>query len=716
VAGRRRSEKPAQAELPPASGLGADFALLPSTIFLSAFLLFLVQPLIAGYILPWFGGSSAVWTTAMLFFQLALVAGYSYAHLSVSFLAPRAQAGLHIGLLFFAVLLLPITPAANWKPVDTVDLSWQILVLLAANVGLPFVLLASSSPLLQAWSHRLRPSVPSERLYRLYALGNAGSLLALFAYPFAMEPLLGRASRAVTWSCGFALFALASAVCAAIVWRRANEQPGLSSKQAKKRKQKIRARYTAAPGDRALWLLLPATASLLLLAVTHQISQDVAAIPFLWMLPLAIYLISFMLVFESDRWYRRLIFLPGLLLAMLAALKLLQLAGLASIAVQLVGWSGVLFVCCMVCHGEAARLKPPAGHLTGFYLTLSVGGALGGIGAALLAPLVFDLYLELHLGLWLTCLLALIAIARDPDGSLRRGHLRWVWLPILLVVVVFLIGLQRDIERVRGGATEITRSFHGVLRVNRYAQGTRSEVVAFIHDRTTHGLQFVAPDRRRWPTLYYSWSSGAGMAMRYYEPQRPRRIGIVGMGVGTLAFYGREGDSIRFYEIDSAVSEIALSHFSFVADSQAKSEIVIGDARTSLERESPNAFDLLFLDAFSSDSIPVHLLTREAFDIFDSHLAANGVIAANISSAHLNLEPLLRGLAAHLGMQVRSIHSSADGASGISGADWMLLSRNSAFLSRQEILAASDSGEGGETVVWTDDHADVLGAFRIFSD
>jgi hypothetical protein len=704
------------AESDPPPNRAAGVSVMAPTIFLSAFLLFLVQPLIASYILPWFGGSSAVWTTAMLFFQLALVAGYTYAHLSVSFLSARKQAGLHAGLLLAAIALLPTTPAATWKPTDATDPSWRILVLLAANVGLPFVLLASSSPLLQAWSHRLRPNAAPERLYRLYALGNAGSLLALFTYPFAMEPLLGRAGRATTWSIGFAIFALASAACAATIWRHGEAQPEPVQRKTKKRGNAATARHTTSGATRALWLLLPATASLLLLAVTHQISQDVAPIPFLWILPLAIYLISFMLVFESDRWYRRSIFLTGLIPAMLGTLVLLQLAGLASITGQVVGWSGVLFVCCMVCHGEAARLKPPAERLTDFYLSIAVGGALGGIGAALLAPLIFDLYLELHLGLWLTCLLGLIAFARDRSNPLRSGLARWAWLPIALAGLILTIGLLGDIRRTRSDAIEISRTFHGVLRVNGYAAGTPSEAITLTHGRTTHGLQFQAPERRRWPTLYFSWYSGAGLAMRHYQPQRPRKVGIVGMGAGTLAFFGREGDEFRFYELDAAVAKIALSHFSFVNDSQAKGEIVIGDARSALERESSNSFDLLFLDAFNSDSIPVHLLTLEAFDIYNGHLKPDGVIAANISSAHLDLEPLIRGLAAHLGMQARSIHSAADGARAISSAHWMLLSRDTNFLDSEAITAVSTPSNGHESVLWTDDHANVLAALRSFAN
>jgi hypothetical protein len=693
-------------------GAQPGVALIAPAILLAAFLLFLVQPLIASYILPWFGGSSAVWTTAMLFFQVALVAGYGYAHLSASLLGLQSQTALHAGLLLVAVALLPITPSEVWQPGDAGDPSLRILLLLAANVGLPFVLLASTSPLLQAWLHRLRPGVVP---YRLYALGNAGSMVALLAYPFAIEPLLGRADRATLWSGGFALFALLSAACALAAWR-SHDAPRIDHAEPRKTHAGEAAAKAATAGDRAMWLLLSATPSLLLLAVTQQITQDVAAIPFLWVVPFVVYLLSFTLIFEGARWYRRAILLPALVPAMGGALWLLDVAGGASIGTQLLGWGAILFVCCMVCHGELARTKPHPRQLTGFYLTLAVGGAVGGASAALIAPLVFDLYLELHWGLLLTCVLGVVALARDERSLLKRLPYSLLWGPVLLGLAVFGFGLRGDIARSRADALEIVRSFYGVLRVNRYATATPYEAKALIHGRTSHGLQFTAPNRRRWPTLYYSWNSGAGLAFRYHVPERARRIGVVGMGAGTLAFYGRPGDEIRFYEIDPAVVEIAERHFSFSGDSGAEVAVVVGDARTSLENESPNGFDLLFLDAFSSDSIPVHLLTREAFALYARHLNPNGVIAANISNAHLDLEPLLRGQAAEIGMRAVVVDAEADGVRGVERSRWMLLTSDAHFLGQPAIAAAVSPATPQASVVWSDDHANVLGALRILSD
>jgi hypothetical protein len=616
-------------------------------------------------------------------------------------------------LLLVAVATLPITPSSDWKPEDISDPAWRILALLCANVGLPFFLLASTSPLLQVWLHRMRPAALP---YRLYALGNGGSLLALVSYPFLVEPLLTRPGRAAAWSGGFALFAVASTLCAIIVWRRGNLKPLPAATSKKERKAAARAARPPSTSTRTLWLLLPATASLLLLAVTHQISQDVAAIPFLWIVPLVVYLLSFMLVFESSRWYRRSVFLTALAPAMGGAVWLLDLAGHASMAAQLLGWSGVLFVCCMVAHGELARLKPHPQRLTGFYLTVSMGGALGGLAAALLAPLVFNLYLELHLGLWLTCTLGLVSVACGGDSPLQGGRRPLLWIPVLAALLALTLGLQRDIARSHDKAIAITRSFHGVLRVNLYEAGKPFEAVALIHGRTSHGLQYRAPQRRRWPTLYYALDSGAGLAFRHHAEGRPRRVGVVGMGAGTLAFYGRAGDQIRFYEIDAAVAEIASSTFTFTADTKADVEVVIGDARTTLEREPDNGFDILFLDAFSSNAIPAHLLTREAFEIYRRHLKPDGVIAVNISSVHLDLEPLVRRLGDHIGFQALIINSESDGIRGVSGSQWILLSSNRSFLGSAEIRSASSPASSRDGELWSDDYANVLGALRFMAD
>ena len=683
------------------------------TIFLGAFLLFQVQPLIASYIVPWFGGSGAVWTTAMLFFQLLLVGGYAYAHWSCR-MAPRVQVAVHGLLLLVALALLPITPSTTWKPIDVDDPTWRILALLAGSVGFPFLVLASTSPLLQSWIHRLDSS---QAPYRFYALGNAGSLLALISYPFLIEPFLSRAGRVTLWSWSFGLFAITGAVCAGKIWRSASSLDSASEPSDPADRETGDLRPPSAR-VRILWLLLPANASLLMLAVTHQISQDVAAVPFLWVIPMSIYLFSFILAFGGNRWYRRSVFLSALVPALLGALWLMYEGGTAPISGQILGWSSVLMVCCTVCHGELARLKPHPRRLTGFYLMIALGGAAGGIFAALLAPQLFDLFLELHVGLWICSVLAIVMLAIDPNSPLRSDKRRWVWFPLVLASLGLAVGLGLDVRRSRRAVVEFARSFYGVSRVVRYAGGTEFSVVGLLHGRTSHGLQWRHPSRRHTALLYYSLDSGAGIAFRYQNSVRARKVGVIGLGSGALAAYARAGDLIRFYEIDAEVARIANSHFSYLKDSDARVEILLGDARIALEREEPQDFDMLFVDAFSSDSIPVHLLTREAFEIYDRQLNRNGVLAVHISSVHLDLEPPVRRLAQHLQMNALRIDSHEDGVRGIEGAVWMLLSRDERWLKKVSKLAhpsiatwAAPSGP-----LWTDDYANILGALTLAWD
>jgi hypothetical protein len=686
----------------------AQFAAFAATIFAGAFLLFQVQPLIVHYILPWFGGGSAVWTTALVFFQVMLVGGYAYAHASVRWLPTRGQALLHAGLLVVAVALLPITPSPAWRPESVDAPTLRILLLLGASVGIPYLLLASTSPLLQAWLAGMRPGPPP---YRLYALSNAGSLLALVSYPFAVEPLLGRATQAWAWSWCFGLFALASIVCAAAVGRRGGSPARATN-----------ATQDGAPRParltRALWLALPATASLLLLAITNQISHDVAAVPFLWVLPLALYLLSYVIVFERESWYSRPVWLGALALAMGGAVWLLHLDGYAPIVAQIAGFSGILFVCCMICHGELVRLKPPADHLTSYYLHMAAGGALGGAFVALVAPQLFDLLLELHLGLAACCSLVLVLLATDPHSRLRGGRPRLAWAALGMAWLCVGAGLTLHLHNTQQGVVERSRSFYGALRVFRFAEGTPNAVAALTHGRTTHGLQYLAGEQRRRPMLYYSEGSGIGLVFRHLRWHSEMKVGAVGLGIGAIGAYARPGDRFRFYEIDPEVHRMATTYFRHLEDARGEVEVVLADGRLALEREAPNAFDVLVLDAFSSDAIPVHLLTREAFALYDRHLAPDGVLAVHISSAHFDLEPVVRRLAGELGLD--AIHvSSPEHPRGYARADWMLLSRDRRFLSASFIRNAEGNGSRGgdrRAPLWTDDHATVLAALRLWGD
>jgi len=684
------------------------------TIFLGAFLLFQVQPLVAKYILPWFGGGPAVWTACMLFFQAALLAGYAYAHLSIRVLKPRAQVAIHLALLAAALWQLPVVPPDSWKPGGVELPTWHILYLLTASLALPYLVLSSTTPLLQAWLSRADTRRPP---YRLYALSNLGSLLALVSYPFVVEPLLSRSRQSTIWSVGFVVFALVCATCA--LWT-------LRGRSAESDPPEETAPVATPPPtlDRLLWLALSASAAVLFLAITNQITMDVAVIPFLWVLPLGIYLLSFVIAFDRDRWYVRRWFAAALIPATIAAIRGMFLAHRASISEQLFVYSTVLFVGCMICHGELSRLKPHPRYLTGFYLYIALGGTLGGVFVALVAPLIFNDYLELHLALLAVAALTLVALFRDKKSMLHRGRPLWAWSALLASFVGLALILASHSRSGLELAVERSRSFYGVLSVYRELPNIPEERLSLWHGRIGHGAQFTAAARRDLPTAYYAPGSGAALAFRYWPGPGARRIGMVGMGVGTLAAYGRPGDYIRIYEINPQLKEMVDRHFSFLSQSPARIEVVIGDARLSMEREAPQRFDLLFLDAFSGDAIPLHLLTKEAFEIYLGHLKPDGVIALLISTWHIDFAPAIRRLADHFGLIAVRIDTPGRALNEDWGSNWMLLTRNRRFLSRLagEIatdadglaidpdLAVSSSGTApaNDGWLWTDDYTSLF--------
>jgi len=677
------------------------------TIFLSAFLLFQVQPLMGRYILPWFGGSPAVWTTCMLFFQLLLLAGYLYAHLITRYLAQRRQVVIHIGLIAAALLLLPITPDAGYKPAGDEDPTLRILFILTTSVGLPYFLLATTGPLLQVW-FRLVFSGTSP--YRLYALSNAGSLLALLSYPFVVEPLLRLQTQSVLWSAGLCVFGALCALGALKTW-----QIHLQPVQAVSPSEAVAdGSRSSGPLAALLWLALAACGSVLLLAVTNQICADIAVVPFLWILPLSLYLLTFILCFENERVYFRPVFWPLLIVAAGALLWMLDRGVDLSIQTQILGYSGGLFVLCMVCHGELVRLKPHPRHLTFFYLMVAGGGALGGIFVTVAAPAFFPIYLELHIGLWACCALAMAAFWYERRLAPRRTRpwQRWVYLLICLVFLGFLGEmLRRNVRETLADSLSFTRNFYGVLRVAVYNPKSPDLMnYTLQHGRISHGSQFTAQDRRRQPTTYYSDRSGIGLALLNMPRHSGLRVGIVGLGTGTIAAYGDENDRFTFYEINPAVIDIATSRFSYLSDSFADCDIVLGDARISLERQSPQNFDILVLDAFNSDAIPVHLLTLEAFDTYLRHLKREGVIAVHITNRYLDLAPVMETLADHFGFAAALIDSDSDEEEEIDEATWMLLTRDKNFLALDAIreAASDDTDTTGRRILWTDDYTNLF--------
>lgn len=674
-----------------------------ATVFLSAFLLFQLQPIIAKAILPWFGGAPAVWTTCMLFFQSLLLVGYAYAHASTRVLQPRMQAVLHVVLIVAALFVLPIAPDAASVPAGSATPVLQILALLAKSVALPYVVLCASAPLLQAWSALDRGPPAS---YRLYALSNAGSLLALLSYPIAIEPWLTTRTQEYAWSAAFGGFALLCAMCVLPAWRAT--APATATLAAKDDSQAAR------PGlrQRLTWLALPACASTLLLAVTNQMCQEVAVVPLLWIVPLSLYLLSFVLCFAGDRWYSRTWCLPILILALIVLTQALALGARAGVLYAVPVYSIGLFVCCMFCHGELAARRPAATHLTSFYLLIALGGALGGGFVSLLAPVLFRGFDELYVGLF-AC--GALAAAFLWSSSTRRTVVQRLAQPALLALlfVVAVIGAtfgMRLMTRTRPGLRE-TRSFYGILRIQDLpAPDSTGSMRYMTHGGTRHGQQYQDAGRRAAPTTYYGRTSGAGILLDELSTRASLRIGVVGLGAGVLATYGRSADVYRFYEINPHVIDAAQRDFTFLEASQATIEIVAGDARLSLEREDDQRFDVLVLDAFSSDAIPVHLLTTEAFELYERHLGDGGVLALHVTTRHLDLGPLIAGLAHERQRRAWEIRSPADDGQALLDARWILVTSNSDLLARPRIHTSGSPLEvGAEALrVWTDDYTNLL--------
>lgn len=747
------------------------------TIFLSAFLLFEVQPIVGKIILPWFGGSAAVWTTCILFFQLLLLAGYLYADLT-SRLAPRLQGLLHAVLLLLALLTLPLSPSASLAQANDTAPELRIALVLGMSVGLPYFLLSTTGPLLQAWYAReQKEALP----YRLYALSNFGSMLALLTYPFLVEPnfLLGVQTHA--WSWGFGVFAV---LCAALSLGNLRHTVIEATVQTDE--------PVTAPSLRLslLWAALAACPSVLLLAVTSHLTQNIAPIPFLWVLPLALYLLSFILCFEGRGWYMRGPYV--LLLAICIALvcvAVLEGPSHPEIWRLISLYAATLFFACMVCHGELAALKPHPRFLTRFYLMLSVGGALGGIFVALIAPHLFRDNYELPLGIVFVVIMIILVLVRDPESLMYRNdakklpplivatlaaagiflwlsHAEWLLsrlhplfeqllpdsfvtsakggLPLALaigIVVATVLGalylrfLTRSRVSLSGkliavamislfvvtvslgdgyaeSASEarvMLRNFYGWLKVEDSGSGSSAERM-LTHGTITHGMQYLTPDRKRWPTTYYGRNSGAGLAVTELGLSGPVKVGVVGLGTGTFAAYARKGDSFRFYDINPQVLVLATTEFSYLQDAGADGatvEVALGDARLSMAAEPPQKFDLLVLDAFSSDAIPVHLLTREAFALYFRHLSPRGVLAVHISNRYLDLKPVVKEAAQYLGKEARLVDSEEIDYIGVYSSDWILVAQDPKIFEAESLKLAAEQFDTKPIRMWTDDFSDL---------
>jgi SAM-dependent methyltransferase len=720
-------------------------AVYTTTIFVSAFLLFLVQPMFARMVLPLLGGSPAVWNTALVFYQGALLLGYGYAHLATKVLGPRRQAAIHVGFMLLPFLVLPVGVPGGVTPPATDNPAPWLLLMMAIAVGLPFTVVSASSPLLQRWF--AETGHPQARdPYFLYAASNAGSLLALLAYPALIEPALRLREQSWLWTGGYALLFALMAGAAALLWRAS---PG--GKENATPEDEPAAPLTL--GRQARWVALAFVPSSLMQSVTTYLSTDVAAAPLLWIIPLSLYLITFILAFARRQ------FLPPdlarLLMAILVPGLALILAThetqplLALLPLHLV----TFFIVALVLHDELARDRPPARQLTQFYLLVSLGGVLGGVFNALLAPVIFSTIVEYPLTLVLACLLMPARDAEKPTGTTialdvafavllgvvtlllstiatirgvaftREGQALTYTLPALACILLArrplrfgmsigavllmgtLIGADQDVVH------HTERSFFGVSRVKTGSAGYRQ----FFHGDTLHGLQ--DPRRPHLPVSYYHPTGPMGQVMGAQLERGIRRVAIVGLGAGAISAYAQPGQEWVFYEIDPTVLKIArdLPYFTYLRDCPAQWRVELGDARISLAA-ARDQFDFIVMDAYSSDAIPVHLITREALQLYLQRLAPGGVIAFHVSNRHLDLEPVVAELALDAGL-VALVRSEAyveakEYADGKTPSQWMVVARRKEDFGRLNTLKSWGTPRRRPGLgVWTDDYSSILKVF-----
>ena len=681
-----------------------------TAVFLGALLLFVVQPLAARSLLPWYGGAPMVWAVALFFFQAVLLGGYLYAHLLVTRFPPRIQVAVHALVLGLAALFcLPPIPGPDWAPAGGEAPAGWILLTLLVTLGPAFFALAATTPLVSAWLARAggpgAGEAPAPDVYRFYALSNAGSLIGLASYPLLLEPLVGLAGQAELWSGGFLLLALVTTLAGFFF---ARTPVGA-----------LRPEPHGAQGFHVSVFLLAPVGSLALVAVTTHLTRDVAAVPFLWIAPLAIYLLTFILAFRGGNPYPRRVLPPLLLVSVAACLFVwfqditygLDSALIAHAAAAL----SFLFIGCWIVHGEIARRKPVVSRLTGFYLSMTAGGALGGLAASLGSPLLFPNVWEYPLALVLAVGVAFL-VGRPSDERARA--LKWKLVPAATLGIVIAISA---LEHRR--PLSATRNFFGVVRVMEAYPGTLEWRRDMWHGGIAHGSQWFAPGRRMEPTLYYYEGTGIEAVLNRHPKRRlvqPLRVAVLGLGTGSILVHGRRGDLFRFYEIDPQVVSAARDFFTFLTDSPVDVEVVLGDGRLSLLREQQEgepAFDVIVLDAFAGDAIPVHLLTAEAFELYQSRLAPGGTIAVHISNRHVDLAPVIRAQSLRLDFLSLLMVSDPEPERFRYTATWVLLTLNTDFITDPSVLGRAepwtgDAAEPEERYLWTDDHSNLLDVLR----
>jgi hypothetical protein len=747
-------------------------------ILVGSFLLFLVQPMFGRIVLPMLGGSAAVWNTCMMFFQLALLAGYLYAHLSIRFLGPRRSAIAHIVLLVAAILFVPLSIDPASSPPAGNPIGW-LLVAMSLTVGPPFVLLSANAPLLQRWYAAVRTRSSGDP-YFLYAASNAGSLAALLAYPFFVEPRLRLSGQIDVWAMGFAIMTGLATLAAIMMWLRPAPRIERGDAQSSRVAAPPAAARPVTLGRRLRWVALAFVPSSLMLGVTAHITMDLVSAPLVWVLPLSLYLLSFILVFARRAAIPHRLILRILPLAIVIEVVLVLLSPTQPILLIVPVHLLVFFIAAMACHGELAHDRPDASRLTEFYFWLSVGGALGGVFNAILAPMIFDSIAEYPIAIVLLALLAPAAIKRRIErDKTDRANSAWLlagdmltplavgvgalllivttglvpWLPQramlwltagIPAVFCFLLAARparfglgigalflawRLAAAAQGEIIVAERSFFGVHRVARLELHGGEPVHAIFHGTTLHGMQRVdpsgAPIQPGNPRAYYHTDSPIARLFALLEEagRAPHRVGIVGLGAGGLAAFVGPGQHLTYFEIDPVVGSLAEDTrlFTFLSEARERGaavDVVIGDARLTIESRKGELFDLLIVDAFSSDAIPVHLLTREAMELYLDRIAPEGLIVFHISSRHFDLEPVLGNVCAGLGVaclvkQYDTLNEDEEKLLGRYGSKWIAMTKSARTASMLQPSAIGQRWERARTTatpVWTDDYSNVISA------
>ncbi|MBN9289334.1 MAG: hypothetical protein BGO43_14280 [Gammaproteobacteria bacterium 39-13] len=676
------------------------------SIFLSAFLLFIIQPLLAKKLLPWFGGSPAVWLSIVLFFQSALLIGYLYAYFLTKITRLNAQVFIHLSLLLLSILFIPLNPLEEiatlslWHPI-------AIIAVLSTTLLLPGIIISASSPLFQYWYCQC---YQTDFPYRYYALSNFGSLLGLLAFPFVLEPLLGLNIQLSIWSGLYLLYIVSSTFCLMVVARQAKLQ----------HKETVIVQEKLAPLKVAFWIALTLLSCALLLTTTQVMLQNVASFPLLWVIPLALYLITFIITFSYPKVYYRPLWL-GVYTLLCASVFYFSSHHKLMLSAQIGIYASLLFAGCMICHGELIRSKPSKQHLTTFYLAIAFGGVIGGLFINIIAPLFFNEWWDFYL-----VLLAIFSIGAVLSCQSARPHSINHFVRISSCMMGFMglsVLLYSHLRHIHEDIIYHHRNFFGAFEVaDRNKDLGEYHYRALYNGNILHGQQFLTVHKQTMATSYYSVGSGIGHALTYQrllKNQAPfnqgLRVGVIGLGSGTIATLTENGDFLRFYEIDPDIHKIARKYFSYLDNAKAAIDVTIGDGRLKLTQAlkiGSENYDVLAIDAFNGDAIPVHLLTLEAMQIYLSHLAPNGILAFHVSSRYIDLYPPLQALASKLNLYAFITYNDEDRSNAIYTSEWVLITRRpelGAYLYQEKAL--SFHAERMENI-WTDDFNYLLSVIR----